>query len=363
MEPSSPSGGQDPRRTESARGPDRGGGGGEDRTGAGAGKTDPFSIVMCFRDTPKEREFAQRSIPSAIRLGPSEFVIGIDEPVRDDLPGHITGICEKNGFENVRLIRVPNTRDWNLQLAHAYWECYLACKHDRILVLDTDNILEREVMLGYDAVGTDGIAVVSFTKKLLTRTPGDYMRNVLYRLRVRRSDDVFSGIYWIYKPYYFVNVKRDAFQKINNKIDGYMIAAIMRQKTHKIVMRKEIGVSCMDYQNEDYPWHQFARGIWMYANMNTLKTGKTILKNRGTGSLIRTVIAAVNRFPFLFALIYAMTYQYPLIISGWRWAAKHRGSEAVADAAGISCDDWMIYRYAKHMRKIGKFGGGTTGLA
>ena len=318
---------------------------------------------MCFRDTPKERKFALRSIPSAIRLGPEELVVGIDEPVRDDFPGYITGICEKNGFENVRLIGVPNIRDWNLQLAHTLWECYRACRYDKILGFGVDEELEGDVMLGYDGVGADGTAVVSFTKKLLTRTPGDYMRNALYRLKVRCSDNVFSGIYWIYKPYYFANVKRDAFQKINNKIDGYMTTAIMRQKTHRIVTRKEIGVSCMDYQNEDYLWHQFARGIWMYANRNTLKTGKTILKNRGTGSLIRTVIAAVNRFPFLFVLLDAMAYQYPLIISGWRWAAKHRGSEAVADAAGISYDDWLIYKYAKHMKKIGKFGGGTTGLA
>ena len=324
--------------------------------------TKQFSVSMCFRDTPKERKFALRSIPSAIRLGPEELVIGIDEPVRDDFPGYIAGICKKNGFDGLRLIRVPHTPEWNFQMAHTIWECYHACRYDRILTFDVDSELRKDVMLGYDIIGTDGAAVVSFTKKFLIRTPGDYIRHVISRARVKSTDYVFSGIYWVYKPYYFANVKKDRMQKINNGIDTYMNNCIMKRKTHRIVTRKEIGVSCMDYQNEDYPWHQFACGIWMYANMNTLKMGTMKLKSGGTGPLMRAVINAVNRFPFLSLLIYAMIYQYPVAISGWRWAAKHRGSEAVAAAAGMSYDDWVMYEYARHIKELGRFGGTATGL-
>ena len=325
-------------------------------------KKGPFSITMCFRDTPRERRFALRSIPSVIRLDPTEFVIGIDEPVRDDFPGYITGICEKNGFDRLRLVRVPDTPDWNFKMAHTLWECYRACRYDKILGFSVDEELEGDVMLGYDEVGADDTAVVSFTKRLLTRTPGDYMRNVLHRLRIRNRDYVFSGIYWIYRPYYLANVKKEGLQSIANGVDTYMISSIWKQKTHRIVTRKEIGVSCMDYQNEDYPWRQFAYGLWLYANRNTPMAGGAVPKGLNSDPVTRAAINAANRFPFLPALFRAMAYQYPALISGWRWASKHGGSEAVAAATGMSYYDWFMYEYAKHVKDIGRFAGTSTGL-
>lgn len=38
----------------------------------------PFGIVRPLRDTPRERRFAERSVPLAIELGPDELVVGID---------------------------------------------------------------------------------------------------------------------------------------------------------------------------------------------------------------------------------------------------------------------------------------------
>ena len=38
-----------------------------------------FGIVMPMRDTPREREFATKSVPSAIALRPSEMMMGIDD--------------------------------------------------------------------------------------------------------------------------------------------------------------------------------------------------------------------------------------------------------------------------------------------
>ena len=45
-----------------------------------------FSIVVPFRDTPSEREFAKKSIPSAVRLKPNEIIVGHG---RADIRTHI----------------------------------------------------------------------------------------------------------------------------------------------------------------------------------------------------------------------------------------------------------------------------------
>ena len=42
-----------------------------------------FSIVVPLRDTPKERNFARKSLSSAVKLKPSEIVIGMDKPVAE----------------------------------------------------------------------------------------------------------------------------------------------------------------------------------------------------------------------------------------------------------------------------------------
>ena len=60
------------------------------RTGDDDGGTPPFTIVVAFRDTPRERAFAEKSIPSAIALGPDELVVGIDGAGEGGGPGAYT---------------------------------------------------------------------------------------------------------------------------------------------------------------------------------------------------------------------------------------------------------------------------------
>ena len=52
----------------------QGSGGAEGRRSGAPPK--PFSIVVPFRDTPREREFARVSLPSAAALEPDEIVVG-----------------------------------------------------------------------------------------------------------------------------------------------------------------------------------------------------------------------------------------------------------------------------------------------
>lgn len=319
---------------------------------------------MCFRDTPMERKFALKSIPSAIALNPTEFIIGIDEPSSSDLENYIRNICKSTHLKNVRLIRVPVSSDWNFQLAHTIWECYRACTYDKVLAFDVDTEIRKTVMLGYDIIGTDNIAVVSFTKRLLTKTVRDRARYAAYRMRVRAASYVFAGIYWVYKPFYFANVKKTELQKIRNGIDTYMAQAIMDKKTHRIVTRKEIGVSCMDYENEDYPWRQFADGIWFFANKEIMANWETNTRQGDTGLVRRSIIHPLKRrHPFLFIVLRSIIYHYPLYISGWQWASKHQESEAVTAARRITYFEWGAYESSKHIKKIKQFDGGQTGLA
>ena len=324
-----------------------------------------FSIVMPFRDTPRERKFAERSIPSAIELEPDEFVIGVDAPADDSLIQHIRGICDGRSFNGLRIVQVERSDDWEFQLANIIWHCYRACRNDTILAFDVDSVLRPAVLAGRDMVGMGDIAVVSFTKKLLVRSLSDLLRYAFYRWRVRTSSYVFAGIYWIHRPYYTQDIPLDGLQNIRNGIDTYMVERILAMKDHRIMTLKDIGVDCMDYQNEDYPWRQFQEGIWYYANQNEFRRQRRermrLTRISRTKSLLNRVI---DRDPKLFVLIKAAAYQRWWIPRGYLWASGNPIHAAVQKAHGLTFEEWGLEgsTYIKDIHDWKKYGRLGTGF-
>lgn len=267
----------------------------------------PFSVIMPMRDTPREREFSRRSIPSAIALNPSELIVGIDNDSNAaDLTEYIRS--QAGGFENLRVISVPRSSEWRFSLANVVWHCYKACTNDAVLGFDTDTILRPAVMKGLGLVGRENVAVVSFTKRLHCRTAGDYIRYMSYRLAVKRSSYVFAGTYWVWRPYYFNAVDRGGLSKIVNGVDGYMVHAINKDGRYSILTLKDIGVKCLDYENEYYPWRQFADGVYWAANSRSKRISRAAYTAR--------------------MLYYTISYNRRWTWRGYRWGVRNYNSDA-----------------------------------
>ena len=264
---------------------------------------------MPMRDTPREREFARQSVPSAIALRPSEMVVGIDDgPGADGLEEYLRSLA--GGFEGLRVVRVAGSAEWKFPLSNVIWHCYKSCECDVVLAFDVDTVLRPAVMKGRDIVGRDGVAVASFTKRLLCRTVGDYVRYASYRLRVMRSSYVFAGTYWVWLPYYFDAVDRDGLSKIANGIDTYMVHAINRDGRYTIATLKDIGVKCLDYENEFYPWRQYSDGVYWGANQR--------IGRHRAGRMLRSGLV----------LYHAIAYNKRWMWKGYRWGRSHYDSEA-----------------------------------
>ena len=292
-----------------------------------------FSVVVAMRDTPREREFAKKAIPSAIALNPSEMVVGIDDgPNAADLAEYIRS--QAGGFTNLRIVTVPRSSEWRLSLANVIWNCYKACGNNRVLVFDIDTILRPTVLKGRELVGHENVAVVSFTKRLFCRTVGDYIRYASYRLRVLRSSYVFAGTYWIWRPYYFNAVDRDGMSKIVNGIDSYMIYAINRDGRYSILTLKDVGVKCLDYENQFYPWRQFADGVYWGANS-------------GTKPIVRAVYMARIMY-------YTIAYNERWMWRGYRWAIRNYNSTACQAARrAVDVNEWAIHGGSHFFKDIG----------
>lgn len=296
------------------------------------GARGPFSIVMPARDTPREREFAKKSVPSALALGPSEVVVGIDEgPDADDFEDHIRS--QAGGLAGLRVVRVPKSDKWKFSLANTIWHCYKECNHDAVLAFDVDTVLRPSVLKGRHLVGRNNVAVVSFTKRLFSPTIGDRLRYASYRWRVWRSSYVFAGTYWVWLPYYFAAVDRQGLSQIVNGIDTYMLHALNLDGRYSVVTLKDIGVDCLDYENEFYPWRQFSDGVYWAAQ----PTRRTL------GSFLRTG----------YLLWHAVAYNKPWTWRGYMWGIRNRDSPACRAArTALDVNDWSMWggsRYFAHM--------------
>lgn len=294
--------------------------------------TTPFGIVVAFRDTPRERTFAEKSIPSAIALGPDELVVGIDADEGgdkgDSLDAFVTSLCERHGLAADRLsvVRVARSPEWRFQLANVIWHCYKASRNDAVLAYDIDSVLRPDALRGARMVGRDGVATALVSKRMLTRTPSEYVRFASLYLRARLGTSAYAstGAYWLHLPWYFANVTKEGLAGIANGIDDYMLARIAANGTHRSVRAPGTGAASLDIENLDYPWRQFADGMWHGANASPRRAGPR---------------AALRAAALVMAK--ASAYQRPHLARGWLWAVRNPDSEACRAARETDLAGWI----------------------
>ena len=305
-----------------------------------------FSIVIPFRDTPRERAFAEKSLPSAVALGPDEIVVGVDR-TDDDAPARfVEGVCRRHKFGGALTItRVGRSDAWRFHLANVIWHCYKASRNDTVLVFDIDAVLRAAAMRGRELVGRDGNAVVSMTKRILTRSISDRIRFASLRVRAMTGANAFAGLYWVHLPYYFANVREEGISSIANGLDDYMVTAIRANGTHRVVTLPDIGEDSLDIQNPDYPWRQFGDGIWHGANGSPRRSG--IRQSARAAAVVALKAAA---------------YQRPHLARGWRWALSHPDSEACEVARRCTFAEWITEHESAYVRDLEEWDRRGTGF-
>lgn len=222
--------------------------------------------------------------------------------------------------------RAESSPEWRFQLANVIWHCYKASRNDAALSFDIDSVLRREALRGAGMVGRDGVAAALVSKRMLTRTPSEHLRfAALYvRARLCTSARASSGAYWLHLPWYFANVTKEGLAGISNGIDDYMLARMAANGTHRVVRVPGTGAVSLDVENIDYPWRQFADGMWHGANGS--------LRRAGPRAALREAALAMGK---------AAAYQRPHVARGWLWAVRHQDSEACRAARGTDLAGWI----------------------
>jgi len=318
----------------------------------------PFTIVLPIKGTDEEFKFMEKSIPSAVKINPDQILFGLDYPLKSDIVTKIDQLMNRHKFSNYSIIQVKNDGTWGSQLSNVMLNLYKASKNDIILTFDVDSILRKEVMLGLDKIGENKIALLTFTKKLFVKTIGDLIRYSSYRLRVRNTDYIPTGVFWIYRHYIFDVIDLPKYKKIRNGFDTYLCRKILsKDNDYKIITRKEKGINAMSQQNEDLDWRQFQNGVWLGANEEKwLKISKeryekrheSLMKSNTTISkfklfIYRNKLKLSHNHPRLFIFVIAFMYNHWKLLSGYSWAKNNLTSEAVLIAKKTDKEDWIFY--------------------
>lgn len=323
----------------------------------GGSRARPFSIVVPFRDTPREREFARVSLPSAAALGPDEIVIGVDSPPSEDLEPFLRNAVEGgkpprgSAAAACRIVPVSVSEEWAMHPAHVVHECFGRCSTRTALLYNIDTRLRPAVLGGRDLVGRDGVAIVSYALRLLTRGARPTLRYLSSRARARVRGGRKSGTFWVHLPYYFEHVDASRYAAVANGFDTYIHETLSAADGLRLVAKTALGVDCMDRENGDLEWRQFGYGVWQYANRHTAGgSGVAAAASRALGGAAGRraagMIAAAN------IAKHAAANGYPYSLRGWRWARDNPGSEAVKVAASVSYPEWAMYHEPGQVRDL-----------
>ena len=319
---------------------------------AGKGRAKPFSIVVPFRDTPRERAFAKKSLPAAAALRPDEIVIGVDSPPAAGLEGFLRGAAaggeggngegEEGPPAPCRIVAVARSEAWAMHPAHVVHECFGRCSTGTALLYNIDTVLRPAVLGGLDVVGRDGVAVVSYSLRLLTHDARSTARYWSYRVRARMRGASDTGTFWLHLPDYFEHVDASGYARVANGFDTYIYETFGAGGRLRAVAVPTLGADCMDRENGDLEWRQFGYGVWQYANRDTaggsgLAAAAARLLGGRAGRRAVRLLAAVN------IAKHAAANGHPHSLGGWRWARANPRSEAVAAAASSSYSDWIMY--------------------
>ena len=160
-------------------------------------------------------------------------------------------------------------------------------------------------------------------------------------------------------------MRESEYKLIKNGMDTYMYEQIKNLKTHNIITLKNAGCKSLDYQNEDYPWRQFQRGIWLYANYHTLRAAlkphNTALQRLWRYTRIKSLF---DRHPLLGILKYSLICQHPWVMRGAKWASVNTQHVAVRMAHEKSLIDYeyMGSTYIRDIYDWDKIGRTSTGF-
>jgi hypothetical protein len=253
--------------------------------GREAGKQINFSIVVPVKD---EVDLIPWTLPSYYAVNPSEVIICTDKPV----PRNVRQVIRKvavacDALDITRIVEVERDPDWNFHQAHVRRTGFKKAKHDRILTVDIDLVINRNVLKALKLLGKNDIGLVSCSKFYYPKSLLDlwrigattFLRKIVHRILDPFMEiTLFTGLYAVWKPYWLDSELEEKIKKHMNPKQFYRgeyvreVPADMNptgedthlrdymSKKHRCIYLRDIGAIILRDVYENVPYVQYMKG-------------------------------------------------------------------------------------------------------
>jgi len=242
----------------------------------------PFSIVIPVKS---ESHLLEKCLASCYAVNPDEVIVCLDDPPHEKTLQETNRIAKKLGWsDKTKIITVAKNPEFRFHQAWVRREGFRKAKHDRILTVDVDIVINKNVLKALSIVGKDDNGFVSCLTSHTKNGLLGLWRYIAFKIANKLYSPRFTGLYALWRPYWLDseddNIKfLEDPSKANGGLalvgeDAYLHNCM--QTKHKCVHLSEYGGHCMRNDCNDLPNVQFEIGRH-YAK--TYKTPQVLLRS------------------------------------------------------------------------------------
>lgn len=225
-----------------------------------------FSIVCPIKD---EADLIPITLPSFYPIKPCEVILCLDKPANKRVVKAIHRVTSFLDVEDItKIIEVKRNPEYFFHQSWVRRTGFMEAESDRILTIDIDLVVNRNVLKAVDLVGKDNIGLASCSKHYPYKGFQKIWRNITYEV-VRFAYPIrFTGLYAIWRPYWLDSEDQDikklhnprygSYNEVSTGEDTYLRNCMI--KKHRVVYLKDIGATVLTYNIGDLPATQFEQG-------------------------------------------------------------------------------------------------------
>ena len=187
-----------------------------------------FSIVVPVKD---EVDLIPRTLPSYYAVNPGEVIVCTDKPT----PREVRQVIQKlavacDARDITRIVEVERDPEWNFHQAHVRRTGFKKAKYDRILTVDIDLAINRNVLKALKLVGKNNVGLVSCTILRYPKSLADlwrvgtitFLRKIVHGMLAPFTEiTMFTGLYALWKPYWLDSEPEEKIKKHVNPKQFY----------------------------------------------------------------------------------------------------------------------------------------------
>jgi glycosyltransferase involved in cell wall biosynthesis len=225
-----------------------------------------FSLVCPVKD---EAKLLSTTLPSFYKIKPSEIVLCFDDPVSCE---ETYNLCRKisQQYRDVPTIFVnvePNP-EYMLNQAWVRRVGFRKAKHDRILTVDVDLVVNPQVLKAVALIGANNVGLVSCSKRYPHKGIQRFWLMVTEKIINFVYPIQFTGLYALWRPYWLdteddgvknlTNTKNGLSTEVQTGEDTYLRNCMNRK--HRVLHLNSVSAKCLHFNSADLPNVQWQDG-------------------------------------------------------------------------------------------------------